>query len=274
MEKNPYSNAVNVSLEDPRLNEYRNLKVPKNDSQVFIAENEKVVQRLIESNLPLKSILGTKESIERNCEFFLRQNIDPSFILQISEENLEQLVGFKIHRNLLAESYIPKSLSIEQLGSEIICLNRVHDAENIGSILRSSVALGIQSFAYDQYTSSPYSRRSVRVSMGNVFNMKIAKIDSIERSIDLWKQNGYRILGTSLQTDAKTSIPIWDFPFPDKWVLILGNEAFGMDQNVLDLCDQLINIPMDNSVDSLNIAHSLTSILSISKFQNRMKHPR
>jgi tRNA G18 (ribose-2'-O)-methylase SpoU len=259
-----------VTADDPRIEAYFNLKKPKPGLNTFIAENEKVVQRLLNSNTTVKSILGLPTALDRNFELIQKKGIQQDKIFTASKSILEEITGFSIHRGLLAEGEIPKLNLLEELESPILILNRIYDSENIGSILRTARAFGINSCIYDRESSHPYLRRSVRVSMGNIFGIKFYEAPNIKETFPQLKNLGLQILGASAIEDFMKPISLYQYSFPDKWALVLGNEANGIPENILTQCNALIHIPMELGVDSLNVSHSLAGILAVWKYHSKI----
>jgi tRNA G18 (ribose-2'-O)-methylase SpoU len=256
-----------VDTKDSRIQAYTNLKKPKLGQNTFIAENEKVVIRLLNSQLIVHSVLGTYQAIQRNITFLTAKGISPDKMFVCSKQNLEEIVGFSIHRGIMAEAEIPRNPALSTLENPIIILNRIYDSENIGAILRTARAFGIKDLIFDQESSHPYLRRSVRVSMGNIFTMRIHKAPSLEETIQNLKKDGYNLLGASANFSHPKNESIYKINFPTKWALLLGNEAEGISKHLEELCDTLLHIPMSDTVDSMNVSHCLASLLAI--WQNK-----
>lgn len=254
-----------TNLSDSRIQAYANLKKSKDLANYFIAENEKVVQRLLQSNLNVRSVLGTTEAIHRNLDFIQSKKIPEENIYVATKDFLEKIVGFSIHRGIMAEAEIPVNLPLSELGNPIVILNRIYDSENIGSIIRTATAFGIKDLIFDKESSHPYLRRSVRVSMGNIFGMRIHESESLLVTCLQLRENGFTLLGGSANFSHANNVSAYEINYPKSWALILGNEAEGISEALENSCDTLIHLPMAESVDSLNVSHSLAALLALWK---------
>lgn len=258
-----------LSISDPRILRYRNLKKPKKDENYFIAENDKVVQRLLASSLRVNSVYGIEEAILRNKDWIDKSHIDPEKIYFSDPNLLESVTGFSINRGIMAEAEIPNVLTVKDIlesqknPSPIIILNRIYDSENIGSMIRTARAFGIQKMIYDKQCSPPYLRRSVRVSMGTIFGMRIGYSTNLQEDCKFIKEKGFSIIGATANSNIYSTTSLYKISFPKNWAIVFGNEAEGIHPSILSECDLRINIPMNPEVDSLNVSHSLASILAV-----------
>lgn len=258
-----------LSISDPRILRYRNLKKPPSNQNYFIAENEKVVQRLLASPLRVHSIYGIEEAILRNKDWIDQSGIDPERIYFSDRDLLESVTGFSINRGIMAEAEIPNALTVNDIlsnqksPSSIIIMNRIYDSENIGSMIRTARAFGIQDMIYDKQCSPPYLRRSVRVSMGTIFGMNIGYSSNLSEDLKCLKEEGYSIIGATANSDLYSVSSLYQISFPKKWVIIFGNEGDGIHPSILSDCNLRVHIPMNPEVDSLNVSHSLASILAV-----------
>jgi tRNA G18 (ribose-2'-O)-methylase SpoU len=240
------------SADDPRIIQYHSMRdnlIDKDGSNLFVAEGDKVVDKLLKSDLKIHSILARRSFYE---EFSLlitnRKDVLPYFA---EEEILQSIIGFRMHTGVMAIATKPENCNIDNLSNHIICLNSIVDSENVGSIIRNSTAFGFDSVIHDKSTSSPFLRRAVRVSMGSVLNHKIFKSDNLENDLTYLKSQGYTIISAEISGNSES---LYEFKFPDKFVLIFGNEAQGIDSNILSISDMILHIPISQQIESLNVA--------------------
>lgn len=245
------------SIDDDRLAFYKSLRyTPKlhTDNRAFVAEGSKIVKLLLESNIQVISIFGTEANYESMFELISKKNIsqDQLFVADISLMRL--IVGYHVHSGIMAIGKMPEEKPIEELTPPFVMLNSIVNAENVGSIIRNAAAFGFKTLIYDNATVPPYLRRSVRVSMGNVFLMDTYKTDSLSDTIDYLKESGFVMYGAEI---TNTSIPVYkEIPLNDRFGILFGNEGHGIETNVLAKCDKILHIPISPSVQSLNVAAS------------------
>ena len=218
----------------------------KIDKQKIICESIKVVKKLIQYNPDEIFELHTNEEI-----YHIFKNTLPHHckVYIYTNENLAKSKGFKFHQKVIAIAKKPSLKPLSELGPKIIILNGLTSPENIGSIIRSAVGFGFNSLIYDHKTADPYLRRIIRVSMGNIFNIKIHKSDDLEKTMTVLKEN-YEILATCANT--KESININHFNFSNNVGLIIGSEGHGIDKEIIKSSNHVIKIPIDDNVAHFN----------------------
>ena len=246
------------SLDDPRLDVFRELKKTNLTrwSGRFIAEGVRVVKRLLASELEVESVLVSRSHRHRILGLCL-PNVD---VFTLPQSVAEMVVGYRFHAGVLACAQRPGQPELatwaqpDSRTSFLVACPNTTDPDNLGTIIRIAAAFGAEGILLGRGCADPFSRRTVRVSMGNVFQMPIREADDIEAELrELGETGKMALLGAVLSDSA---IPLADCPVPSRAVLLLGNEADGLPQSLIDLCDQQVTIPMAVGVDSLNVGIS------------------
>ena len=227
----------------------------------FVADSPKVVNILLQSKLELKSILATKEYFEEFKHLLEKQ--DDLICYEATKSQMQTLVGHKIHHNCMLQGIRPKENALDELGKNILMLDNITSSENVGSIARSMAGLGVGSYLLPKESPHPYGRRALRVSMGYMSRLKYCIYDDIFSTIDKLKAEGYKIYAAEL---TPNSIPLKDVKVSDKWVLIMGSEGHGISKEVLEVCDEVVNIEMMQDVKSFNV--SVAASIMMYKFVN------
>jgi tRNA G18 (ribose-2'-O)-methylase SpoU len=254
------------SLENPELEPYLTLRENTRHWKkgFFVAEGEKVVRQLIHSDIPVVSFLMTKiwfDALENELHHVRFQR---TLVFIGSDALLDSIVGFSLHKKLIAIARIPENSSLGHLVSQSSDLNRIvglegiADAENMGAIMRNCAAFGIRSLLTSHDSSNPYLRRSVRVSMGALFSLTIHRSDDLSNSLfQLKSEYGFQIIGATPQGGVDNLDE-----FSSKSVcLLFGSEAQGLTKEILSICDGLYSIPMAAQMDSLNVANAVAVTL-------------
>ncbi len=223
-----------------------------NSRNLFIAETEKIFLQFRASGRKIHKIL-TLES------FALKYSLEGENIFIADKNILESIAGFKIHFEILFLAEMIEDNHLNGLDDKIILLNGLSSPENVGSIVRSSAAFKINSLITDEKTCSPYLRRCIRVSMGNIFSMKTHHSKDIRDDIYTLKELGYQIISTA---NIARAVTLKDFIFPPKYVLIIGSEGHGIDADLLDSSDTILKISIDPQVAHLNAANAASIFLS------------
>ena len=245
-----------ANINDSRIELYKSLRfTPKShtDANVFVAEAEKVVLKMLESSIEPVSVFAVPEFYEKYSDLIKSKNFPEENLFSSNKELMNEIVGFRIHSGIMAIGKIPPDTSIIELDSRIIILNGIIDAENVGAIVRNCAAFGYNSIIADERSASPYLRRAVRVSMGNVFEIKVHHSRDIIATIDDLKRNGSQIVAAEI---CDVSIALEKANFSSKFCLIFGSEGNGIQTDILNICDNIVHIPISNSVSSINVAAS------------------
>ncbi len=214
----------------------------------FVADSPKVVNLLLEEEIEVKSILATQEYYVQHEELVASK--DSAILYVATKEQMQNIVGHKIHHNVMMHGIRPKETALNDLGDNIIMLDEISSTQNIGSIARSAAAIGIDAYLVPTHGPHPYSRRALRVSMGHVSMLDIHLYNDIVKTIHTLKENGYRIYAAEV---TKDSTPLASVKVVDKWVLLMGHEGSGLSEEVLAICDEVVSIEMIEGVKSFNV---------------------
>lgn len=248
-------------LNDPRLLEYRDLRNKNHyrTTGLFVAEGWRVVERLLNSSLSVRSVLIS----ERREETMTLRFAERADVYILPDNLAQELVGYNFHAGVLASAQSPENSSLEQLlpraetSPLIVCCPHLTGPDNLGSLIRLSAGFGVSGILLGQGSVDPYLRRCVRVSMGTIFRMPIRTTSQLKAEILSFKQqHGFEIVAAEKNERSISLIQQRLNPSHKPRLLMLGNEAEGLGDEWLELCDQVYHIPMAAGVDSLNIANA------------------
>ena len=242
-----------------RLTE-RELFHPQKGEGVFIAESPNVIHRALDAGYePLSLLMEEKHVYGQAKEVIARCGDIPVFMSDITV--LTQLTGFALTRGVLCAMRrrpVPEPEEICRNARRIAVLENVMNPTNIGAVFRSAAALNMDAVLLTPGCCDPLYRRSVRVSMGTVFQIPWAYIG---KEFASWPEQGMlRLSAMGFRTAAMAlrddSLPV-DAPqlaSENKLALILGTEGDGLAASTIADCDYVVRIPMSHQVDSLNVA--------------------
>ena len=223
---------------------------------LFIAESPKVIATALDAGLEPVSFLMEPRHITGDAAAILARAPEIP-VYTASRELLAELTGYTLTRGVLCAMRRPAPKKPEPLllnASRVAVLEGVVDATNIGAIFRSAAALGMDAVLLSPTCCDPLNRRAVRVSMGTVFQIPWAVLDSWpEGGMALLKNAGFRTLAMALRDD---SISLGDERLRqiEKLTIVLGAEGDGLAGSTIAACDDTVRIPMGHGVDSLNVA--------------------
>jgi len=230
----------------------------------FVADSPKVVNLLLEEGLEVRSILATEDYYASYASLIAEQK--EAILYVATKEQMQNLVGHKIHHNVMMHGIRPKETRLKDLGDNILMLDEISSTQNIGAIARSAAALGIDSYLVPSYGPHPYSRRALRVSMGHISLLKVHIYTKLEETLLALKKEGYRIYAAEVTEDstALSSVQV-----ADKWVLLMGHEGFGLSPEILTLCDEVVTIEMMEGIKSFNVGIAASIMMYQFKYGKR-----
>lgn len=236
------------NISDVRIKEFISLRKSLVDENQVVVESKNVFKKLFSTNIKIHKVFTTLEHLD-----FLKQNCkDIDFpIFTANNEVMKEIVGHKIHQGMLALIDKPKYINFEDIKGNVVVLNGLTSPENVGSIVRSCAAFNINTLIIDEKTCSPFIRRCIRVSTGNLFNIKVYKTNTLVSDLIKLQTLGYKVLTTANHENA---ISLHKFEFPKKSAIVIGSEGFGAQQEVIDLSDEILKIDISEEVTSLNAA--------------------
>ena len=255
---------------DPLLSDYTGLTDVARRSKhepsmgIYMAESEMVIRIAVEAGHQVKSLLMAERWIEPLADVLPAIGADeagetPLYVADY--ETLEQITGFNVHRGALAAIYRPTLLTLEELldslaaitSPRIAILDGLVNHTNVGAIFRSAAALGADAVLISLTCADPLYRRSIRVSMGTVFQVPWTRFESWSVLGQALRSRGFAVAALALSDD---SVEIEEFAesAPDRLALILGTEGTGISTEARAICDAIVRIPMRADVDSLNVA--------------------
>lgn len=241
---------------DPRLEPYRNLPTARRDrtSERFVAESEFTVRRLLESPFEVESLLATQAASQR-LEALVPSTVQ---LFVASKTILSEIVGYRFHSGVLACGKRRRLASTAQITTHdaraqlLVALSQVVDADNVGSIVRSAAAFGADAVLIDPRCADAFSRRAIRVSMGNVFRIPIVECENLGVEFAaLANDHGYTLFAAVTDCDA---MPLRTIEPTGRDVLLFGGEGYGLSDELVTRCSRRVTIPMDRGMDSLNVA--------------------
>ena len=236
-----------------RLTEAQLLNREFPEKGMFIAESPKVIERALDAGYEPVSCLIEKRHIEGEGKQILERLKDvPVFCAEF--DVLTQLTGFKLTRGMLCAMKRKPLSDVKDLcknKSRIVILDKVMNPTNVGAIIRSAAALGMDAVILTPGCSDPLYRRAARVSMGTVFQIDWTFL--AEDSLDEIKTLGFKTVAMALK-DNTLSIDDSRLNEENKLAIIMGTEGDGLSDNTIAGCDFTVKIPMYHGVDSLNVA--------------------
>lgn len=243
------------NIDDIRIKEFVSLRKSNVDDEQVVVESKNVFKKLFENNIKIHKIFITPEHLD-----FIKENCkDIDFPIYTSTTALmKEIVGYKIHQGMIALIDKPKYINFEEIEGDVFVLNSLTSPENVGSIVRSCAAFNVKTLIIDEKTCSPFIRRCIRVSTGNLFNINVYKSGDLKNDLLALQQQDYQILSTA---NAENAVSLSEYNFTSKSAIIIGNEGFGVEKEIMEISNDILKIDISEHVTSLNASIAASIIL-------------
>ena len=243
-----------------RLTENQLVNRADPENGLFIAESPNVILRALDGGWEPVSLLMERRHIEGQArEVVERCGEIPLYTAPLPV--LTELTGFPLTRGVLCAMRrrpLPAAEEICRDARRVAVLENIMNPTNLGAIFRSAAALGMDAVLLTPACCDPLYRRSVRVSMGTVFQVPWAYLGEDvsqwpEPGMTRLRELGFRSAAMALREDS-VSIDDPALMAEEKLAIVLGTEGDGLGDGTIADCDYTVRIPMSHGVDSLNVA--------------------
>ena len=237
-----------------RLTEVQLLNREHPEQGLFIAESPIVIERALDAGYTPVSLLCEDRHTEKFAHILRRCGDIPAYTAPFGV--LTKLTGFQLTRGMLcamSRPPLPTAAEICEGKRRIAVLENVVNPTNMGAIFRSAAALNVDAVLLTPACTDPLYRRSIRVSMGTVFQIPWSFLPDDKDYCTLLQELGFKAAAMAL-TDRSVSIKDPQVCGEERLAIILGTEGEGLADGTIAACDYTVKIPMSHGVDSLNVA--------------------
>ena len=191
-----------------------------------------------------KIYISSKELIP----YLKSENLKYDFV---PKNKLDSLVKGN-HQGIVMEIHDYNYYTLDDVDSDfIVMLDHLEDPHNFGAIIRTCECAGIKNIIIPKNRTVTVNDTVVKVSVGAIEHVKIIMVSNLVNAINKLKDMGYFIYGADMEGENYRTLT-----YPDKKVLIIGNEGSGISRLVLENCDEVLSIPMKGNINSLNASTS------------------
>lgn len=245
--------------DDPRLDDYRDLtdvalrRVQEPEGGLYIAESAKVIARACAAGHRPRSVLAQQRWLA-GIEEILGDRDTPVYV--VPDAVAERVTGYAVHRGALASMHRPALPPLAEVvgdASLVLVLEDIVDHTNVGAAFRAAAGLGADAVLVSPRCADPLYRRSVRVSMGTVFQVPWTRIGEWPDAADELHAAGFQLAALALSDDA-VALDTYAAARPARVALVMGTEGDGLSRQAISVADTVVTIPMAGGVDSLNVA--------------------
>jgi tRNA G18 (ribose-2'-O)-methylase SpoU len=246
---------------DPRLTDYRDLtdvalrRALEPGGGLYIAESAKVIGRALAAGHRPRSVLVQEKWLSEVTALLAHARVDaPVYV--VAADVTESVTGYAVHRGALAAMHRPAAVPVPEVltgARTVVILEDIVDHTNVGAAFRSAAALGADAVLISPRCADPLYRRSVRVSMGTVFQVPWTRLPEWTEARGILTDAGFHVAALALAENA-VALDVFAADRPERVALLLGAEGDGLSRRALRAADSVVTIPMAGGVDSLNVA--------------------
>ncbi len=210
----------------------------------------RAIEEAVKAGIDLKSIVVAREALtEYGRDYLTQLNAKEIETIDASPSEVDRIDDSRASQGMLAiasESAFPL-LGEAPTGNRVLILDRISDPSNLGAILRSALAFGFEDIVLRDGTADPLAPKVIRSSAGNLFHLRLYRGVDVVESLTQLKKSGYNIVGTDSDGDSNGNTH-----HDNKLALVIGNEAHGISDEIIPLCDKLFRIPINEACESLS----------------------
>lgn len=222
----------------------------------YIIEGIKIIKEAINEKANIKKVIICEECLANNLlDDKLLYEIAKYDCIYVTKKIFEKITDVSKPQGILAIVEKNNKREIDYKEDIIIALDGIQDPGNLGTILRTIDSANLTQIIVSKDTVDAYNQKVVRSTMGAIFRINIVEVENLKETLKNIKKHKYKIMCTDLSANKN----IYEADY-NKKILVIGNEANGVTQEVLELADEKIIIPMLGKTESLN-ASVATSII-------------
>ena len=230
-----------TSKDNEIIKNIKKLKEKKYRLDSYIVEGIKMVKEAINENQEI-ALIAIREDFKID---FDTKNIKT---VTISNKIFNDISDVKTPQGILAVIKKNQNNQIETNSNYILALDSLQDPGNMGTIIRTADSANINQIIINKTTVDPYSPKVIRSTMGAIYRTNIIEVEDLKATLKEMQSNGFQII----TTDLKATQSIYDINYNNKTVVVIGNEANGVSQEILQIADKKVIIPMLGKTESLN----------------------
>ena len=230
-----------TSKDNEIIKNIKKLKEKKYRLDSYIVEGIKMVKEAINENQEI-ALIAIRE------DFKIDFDTKKIKIVTISNKIFNDISDVKTPQGILAVIKKNQNNQIETNQEYILALDSLQDPGNMGTIIRTADSANINQIIINKTTVDPYSPKVIRSTMGAIYRTNIIEVEDLKTTLKEMKSKGFQII----TTDLKATQSIYDINYNNKTVVVIGNEANGVSQEILQIADKKVIIPMLGKTESLN----------------------
>ncbi len=242
-----------MSINNPQVKDWRKLQTRKERTKrnCYLIEGFHLIEEAINyQKLTINKVMVREDLIESTEFHFISQHIEDDQIVVITKQIADGISTTETNQGIFAEMEIVAAKLPKGATGPFLLLDAVQDPGNVGTMIRTADAAGFQGVVLGKGTVDLYNDKTLRAAQGSHFHLEIVQGD-LTAIIPALQEENFTILGTALNEKAK---PYKELAIDSSFALIVGNEGAGVSEDILEMADYNVYIPMKGQTESLNVA--------------------
>ena len=250
------------------LKKLKELKYRK-EEKAYLIEGIKIVFEAIEEKQKIDTIIICDELLENNKSNMRKEELENAL-------NNNDVKVLKVTQNVfkeISDVVNPQGIAAKVIKQEVkeidtdyyLALDDIQDPGNLGTIIRTADSANIKNIILSKNCTDPYSSKVLRSTMGAIFRINIIEVESLKDYLVQKQKENFKVVVTSLDTNDT----IYDIDYKNK-IVVIGNEANGVEKDIIDIADNKVIIPMTGKTESLNASIAAGIIKNKKEKQKRL----
>lgn len=239
--------------DNPKIKSIKKI-LHSNKSDKFIIEGLRLCFDAMESGIKIKMTLYTEDSLNKNKEKLEKIIKASDEAYTVTEDVFRKISSIKTPQGILCVCIkLDKQVSLDKISNigKLIVLENIQDPSNMGALLRTAEALGLKALIISNDCCNIYNQKVLRGSMGAVFRLPVYISDNLINEIKYLQKKGIKVYAS---VPDKMAHPVNDINLSSNVAIVIGNEGNGIKADTINICDDVITIPMGGKAESLNAA--------------------
>lgn len=234
----------------------------RSEQKSFVTDGVRLCAEAFKSGIKIKKVFYTKNCFEKNSDMLQKIINSADEIVLTSESIMKWICDTESPQGVVCVCELPdfvanQDIFVKKSTCKLVVLENVQNPSNIGNIIRTCEALGVDGIVFAGNCCDAYNPKVLRGSMGGLFRIKLVFVDDVSAFASELKLHGFSIYGA---VPSKKALILGKMRFDAKSAAMLGNEGNGLTDTAKSLCDFMINIPMNPDAESLSVSSAAAII--------------
>ena len=250
-----------TSVQNTKIKMARELlsaKKHRERTRTMVVEGVRLAEEALAANTSINFCLYSDHISERGKKVVRHIQALSFDTEEVSAELMDRISDTKTSQGILIAAPYPE-VPLLKKADPVIVLDRIRDPGNMGAILRSAAAMGVRAILLTPGTTDPFSPKVMRAAMGAQFYLPIQTMDAQEIYEFCKRSNEVEL--SILLTDPKSSLICWESDLSKPVCIVIGGETEGISDNICEIADESISIPMGSLMESFNAAVAASILL-------------